>query len=307
MTIAGVVSVPSARRCLLTGASGYLGRRVLSGLLAAGARVTAVTRLPEQLEVPAGVEVMPLDLSQPDACQTLGAEFRWDDVVHLAGTVPGRSEGFAQDAAAARQHLLLSLSLSRALPQGFGGRVVVASSMTVYGLPQSLPVREDHPLRPRFPYALGKLTSEDAWRALPGLDLWILRLPGLFSADRQGGALYHFARAALAGRPIEITAAEPTPWEILHVDDAARAVVGVLGAAGAPPGAMNVGYGQPIELERVARLIAERCGEAEVINRTGVTHPAFQLDVERLSQRLAWPPTSLERRLSEFVQELAST
>ena len=176
--------------------------------------------------------------------------------------------------------------------------------MTVYGAAAELPVRESQALAPGFPYALGKVLVEDVWRSAGLPDYWLLRLPGLFSARRQSGALYHFVRAALDGQPIKLSAPQPTLWDILHVDDAADAIVRALACPEPFQGAMNVSHGEVVELEQVARRIAELTTQVEVINETRVVHPPFQLDIGLAKARLGWPPCALDQRLSELVRDL---
>ena len=54
---------------LVTGGTGNVGRQVINQLLAAGAKVRAMTRNPAAANLPEGVEVMQGDLEQPD-CDT---------------------------------------------------------------------------------------------------------------------------------------------------------------------------------------------------------------------------------------------
>lgn len=59
------------RKILITGATGHVGRRVVSGLLGTDADVRALTRNPDSAGLPKGVEVVRGDLSAPetlDAC-----------------------------------------------------------------------------------------------------------------------------------------------------------------------------------------------------------------------------------------------
>ncbi|MEO8180409.1 MAG: NAD(P)-dependent oxidoreductase [Deltaproteobacteria bacterium] len=292
------------RRCLVTGAGGFLGRRVVARLVAAGAQVTAHVRAPAQSF--AGAEVSAGDLTAPDWRESARRVWRWDDVVHLAGPVSGAAGGFVSQAQTARAHVQLALAVAGALPKDWSGRVVHASSMTVYGAAPSLPVQESQELLPRFPYALGKVLAEDVWRAAARPDVWLLRLPGLFSAQRQSGALFHFVRAGLSGRPLHIQAPEPTLWDLLHVDDAAEAVARALASERSFSGAMNVSYGEVVDLQRVARRVIELTQPVELVNDTPLVHPPFQLDIRLARDRLDWPPLTLDERLRQFVAELRS-
>jgi nucleoside-diphosphate-sugar epimerase len=294
------------RSCLVTGARGFLGQHIVQRLIAAGVRVTVLDRH----AAAAGssrLDSLTADLTEPGWSQALRNAWRWDDVIHLAGPVSKGSPGFVEDAQVARAHVQIALALALALPSGWNGRLIHASSMVVYGAAPHLPVHESQALAPRFPYALGKVLAEDVWRSTTLDDVWLLRLPGLFAPSRQWGALFHFIRAGLEGRPIRLTATEPTLWDILHVEDAAEAVTRALSCPLPFRGAMNVSYGEVVELEAVARRISELTRQVEVINETRVAHPPFQLDIGEARARIAWPPCSLDQRLEELVRAVEAT
>lgn len=292
-----------AGRVLVTGATGFLGRPVVARLAAEGARVTALARSPEAADLPEGVERLSADLGSAASARAALAPWRWDAVVNLAGPVPKGPEPFAEGAATAAAHVHIALHLLAALPPGFAGRLVHTSSATVYGAPARLPVAEDAPRRPTHLYALGKSLADDVLLArAEALDLWILRPPGLFAPWRRGGALFHFARAAVRGEPLRVTATEPLAWDVLDVRDAAEAVVRALASGQRGPGEINLSYGEPVELVAMARRLAAMAGRgSEVLPAPGVTHPVFQQDVTRARALLAWPPATLHDRLTELL------
>jgi UDP-glucose 4-epimerase len=290
-------------RLLVTGATGFLGLPLARRLAAAGAQVTALARSFEGSDLPAGVERLAADLTSEVSARAALAPWRWDSVVSLAGPVPRGIERFEEGARTATDHLKIALHLVKALPLGFQGRVVHTSSMTVYGLPASLPVEEGAARRPTHLYALGKSLADEVLLTLGGgLDLWILRLPGLFAPWRKGGALFHFARAAARGEPLRVTATDPIAWDVLDVRDAVEAIARALTSEHRGPGAINVSYGEPVEIVAMARRIAAMAGRgSEVVAPEGVTHPVFQLDMARARSLLGWPPVTLEARLRELL------
>ena len=80
---------------VVTGAAGYIGRHVVTALLDAGARVTAVVRQQRAYRVDERAEIIELDLLAPDApLDRLTADVP-DAVVHLAWEA-----GFAHNAPA---------------------------------------------------------------------------------------------------------------------------------------------------------------------------------------------------------------
>lgn len=290
-------------RLLITGATGFLGRPLVARLAAEGAQITALARKFDGVDLPASVERLAADLTSPESSRAALAPWRWDAVVNLAGPVSKIVERFDEGTATTTAHVHIALHLLRALPPGFTGRVIHTSSMTVYGLPSRLPVSEDAPRKPIHLYGLGKSLADDVFLASPdALDLWILRLPGLFAPSRKGGALYHFARAARRGEPLHVTATDPIAWDILDVRDAVTAIARALTSPVRRPGAVNVSYGEPVEIVAMAQRIAALGGRgSETLPPPGVVHPVFQLDITRARRLLDWPPTTLDARLRELL------
>lgn len=95
---------------LVVGATGTIGRLVVSGLLAAGTPVRALSRRPEHADLPDAVEVVRGDLDDPGS---LRAPFDGVDAVFLAATgdVARRDAAAAQAAAAAGAARIVCLSV----------------------------------------------------------------------------------------------------------------------------------------------------------------------------------------------------
>jgi nucleoside-diphosphate-sugar epimerase len=133
-------------------------------------------------------------------------------------------------------------------------------------------------------------------------------MPGLFSELRQNGALFNFVRAAVGGRPLELTASGPVSWDVLHVADAAEAIRRALRAPAWAPGAVNIGHGEPVSLTLMAEYIAARGGRALPVNNvSGVVHPVFQMDITKATGLLAWKPGPLAARVDQLWSALQET
>jgi nucleoside-diphosphate-sugar epimerase len=287
---------PALKRVLVTGATGFLGRSVVARLREAGCVVTAHGRN----QTPAGEHVRG-DLADPRVAARLLYPWRWDAVVNLAGPVTSGSEDLRTGIAVVTEHERIALHVRR---YAQNARIVHASSMTVYGMPERVDVDESHPTRPQHLYGLAKLVAEDILLVDPAVDAWVLRLPGLFSEQRTTGALYHFCKAARAGEPLRVTTPAPTVWNVLHVDDAADAIVRALNASGRG-GAINVSYGEPVDLVSVARLIASHAGTGSPVETT-VDHPPFHLVIARAKQLLGLQVPSLHDRLAKLYADYAA-
>jgi UDP-glucose 4-epimerase len=296
-------------RVLVTGATGFLGRIVVEKLVARGVEVTAhgkrrafrdvVGTLDPRFD---DVESMQGDLADYDVAAELLGSWRWNAVVNLAGPVTSGNEDLRTGIDVVSAHERIALHVKRYAEDA---RIVHASSMTVYGMPERVDVDENHPTRPRHLYGLAKLVADDILLVEPHTDAYVLRLPGLFSEQRTTGALYHFCRAARAGEPIRVTTSVPTPWNVLHVEDAADAIMAALDAEMPRRQAINISYGEPVQIAAVAKLIAELAGKGSQVEST-VEHPALNLVNARAKQLLGWNPPSLRDRLAQLYEAYAA-
>ncbi|NDU72423.1 NAD(P)H-binding protein [Actinomadura sp. DSM 109109] len=108
---------------LVTGATGKVGRHVVTGLLAAGRTVRAISRSPQRAELPEDVEVLHADLAAP---QTLRAALHGADKVFVFPTAPDGTRALT----AAATHA--------------GVRHLVLLSSTVPGYPKPNPISDTH-------------------------------------------------------------------------------------------------------------------------------------------------------------------
>jgi nucleoside-diphosphate-sugar epimerase len=277
-------------RVLVTGATGLLGRRVVEVLRTRDCTVTTLARHGAELEA---------DLADANDAERVLATWRWDACVHLAAPVTSGEETLATGLVTTRVHARIALNLRRLAR----GRIVHASSMAVYGLPRTTPVSEDHALAPTHLYGLGKALAEDVWLSDLAVHAIVVRFGGLFGEQRRNGAVFQFSLAARRGAPLRVATPTPTPWEVLHVEDAAEGLVRAALNANVPRGPLNLGYGEPVELVAIARLIAALGGKGSTVDSLpGVVHPLFQLDIDRARSVLDWAPPSLTSRLVALQQ-----
>jgi uncharacterized protein YbjT (DUF2867 family) len=97
----------SMKSILVTGATGQIGREVVSQLRDTGSRIRAMSRNPRSANLPPDVEIVPGDLSAPD---TLDACLNGVDSVFLVWTAPlaAAAPALERIAAHARQIVLLT-------------------------------------------------------------------------------------------------------------------------------------------------------------------------------------------------------
>jgi uncharacterized protein YbjT (DUF2867 family) len=116
---------------LVTGATGSVGRHVVEGLLAAGARVRALTRRPDESGLPAEVDVVRGDLAEPE---TVAAALSGVDRVYLFPMADALEGALAVIAAAGVRRVVLLSSLSVTLDElDWSGRFHQACERAVLG------------------------------------------------------------------------------------------------------------------------------------------------------------------------------
>ena len=154
------------RRVLVTGAAGFLGQALVAKHLAAASGTCDVllTDLAASQTSPAHARWVCGDVADPQLWDRL-MDKPVDLVIHLAAIVSGRAE--ADPLLGRRVNLMAPLEmLERCRMQhsttGIRARVVLSSSIAVYGTPLPLRMRDDQPIRPSLSYGAHKRMMEIA-------------------------------------------------------------------------------------------------------------------------------------------------
>lgn len=270
------------RPILVTGSSGFLGGRVLSGLRHEGVTALGVGRS-------ASCDV-PCDLRSLSETQALIEQFSGSAVIHCAAATPRASADYRCETPAAE-----SLSMVRNLANVAQGHIVFTSSMTVY--PDGTAVaREQDAVVAGSGYAAAKLEAERVLlNRVKGITT-ILRLPGLFGPPRRAGVLFNAAQALAMAKVPTLDPLLPQ-WAAMHVDDAADACIRAVLRANPSSVVMNVGYAERMAISEAVKQLAQLFGrELEL--------PAprwFAFDLSVLHSTLGPVPNVFSERLRELA------
>jgi nucleoside-diphosphate-sugar epimerase len=290
---------------LITGATGFVGSACTRQIARHRQDVHTCARTAPP-EVSSAVSFHAVDLLDLAATGALVAEVRPTHLLHLAWiATPGTYWDSAENDAwlDASQHLL------RAFADHGGRRAVVAGTCAEYDWSESGPYRErESPIRPARRYgqakdALRRWCEQDA--PARGVSVAWARLFFLYGpGEHPGRFVPSVVTALLDGRPADCTTGAQVR-DFLHVDDAARALLALLG--GEVEGPVNVASGEGVTVRSVAKRIAAAAGRPESL-RLGVRPtPASEpeevvADVGRLRREVRWrPELTLERGLAETV------
>ena len=208
-------------KILLTGATGRLGSHVLAALLARKERVRAIVRPGSKSKLPRGVERFAWDLSSDPLPYT--AFIGVDRAIHLAGLVGSHPE---------RELMLSNAVATRNLvsscPQKLS-KLVVASSISIYGEYDGQMVDEEFKPRTQSPYGKSKLAGEEEVRAhRRGIPTALLRFGMIYGPGFEQG--YFDVFRFLKKGKMRIFGKGGNRVPLVHVDDAVRAVLLALDA-----------------------------------------------------------------------------
>lgn len=251
---------------LVTGGAGFLGRWVVDAATAAGARVRVLDDLStgRAERVPDGVELVVADVADLDAVED--ALDGIDAVVHLAAhrAVP---RSLVEPLATDRANTRGTLAVLEAARRAGVGRVVHASSSSVYGAAATLPTPESTPPAPRSPYAVSKLAGEQyaqVYRELHGLSTLSLRFFNAYGPGQPPDGPY----AQLVPRTLAALAAGEAPHvdgdgtqsrDLVFAGDVAAAVLRALERPEVT-GVLNVGTGRAVRVLDVVAAAAAATG-----------------------------------------------
>ena len=242
------------KRLLIIGC-GDVGLRLIPLLLARHrvyARVYALTRDPAQCAVLRALGATPIvgDLDKPHSLSAIAGIAH--DVVHLA---PPPAVGITDTRTA---HLVAALGSQRrakrsaaSLPQHF----VYISTSGIYGDCAGAVVPETRPAHPQTARAQRRVDAERrlrAWGVRSGVPVSILRVPGIYAADRL--PLERLARGTPALRD-----EDDSYVNHVHADDLARMVIAALHHA-SPGRAYNAVDDLPQKMGEYFDLVADRHG-----------------------------------------------
>jgi len=153
---------------LLTGGLGFIGSHISLSLLEAGYKVVIVDNLSNsRLEVLDYIDEItckkPIfhqgDIRDSSFIRDIFLKYKFDGVIHLAG-LKSVVESALDPLLYFDNNVVGTIRILEAMKSFSVKKFIFSSSATVYGLPQYLPIKEDHPLSATNPYGSSKLIIE---------------------------------------------------------------------------------------------------------------------------------------------------
>jgi CDP-glucose 4,6-dehydratase len=297
------------KRALVTGGHGFVASHLARALLERGDAVTVLDLAPPPLSgltlqgIGPEIELVEADLRDAARVRATVDAGGFEVVFHLAAqTLVGPA--MAEPVATFEANVLGTWNLLEACRGADVPALVVASSDKAYGPSETLPYREDMPLRPASPYEASKAAADAlalSYRPAYGLPVAVTRFANIY-----GGGDLNFSRlipeavaAVLDGRRPVIRSDGSPQRDFLYVDDAVAAYLAIEHAVGAGgPGAgeaFNAGGGRPHSVAKVLETIAAVSGAGVEPEYKGTGNPSGEIDRQyvdsaKLRELTGWLP-----------------
>jgi UDP-glucose 4-epimerase len=187
-------------------------------------------------------------------------------------------------------------------------KFVYAASSSCYGI-ADVPTSEEHPIRPRYPYAFSKYAGEMTcfhWHNVYKLPINSLRIfnaygPRSRTSGAYGAVFGVFLRQKLAGKPLTVVGDGSQRRDFLYVSDVAAAFLAAAETQQAGR-IWNVGAGNPQSVNRLVELLG---GETVHIPKRPGEPECTWADIRRIKEDLGWEPrVSFEDGVSKVLSNI---
>ncbi|MCD6519652.1 MAG: GDP-mannose 4,6-dehydratase [Anaerolineae bacterium] len=262
----------SQETCLVTGVAGFIGSHLAERLLREGYRVVGVDCFTDYyareikehniqglLQAP-GFTFIEADLGEMDLVSLLeGVSY----VFHQAAQAGVRASWGQSFAIYTTLNILNTQKLLEAARQSKLKKFIYASSSSVYGDSDELPLRETTLLRPVSPYGVSKLAGEHLARlyaknfGVPTVSLRYFTVYG--PRQRPDMAFHKFLRAIYTGGTIHIYGDGEQTRDFTFVSDAVEANILAM-TRGEPGSYFNIGGGSRVTVNHCLDLLRQITG-----------------------------------------------
>lgn len=304
-------------KVLITGGAGFIGSHTTEALLDRGYRVIVYDNFDEYYE---GKEEN-IQIFQKDPNLTLikadvlnydrlrGAIKGSDFVIHLAAQ-PGVRFSLENPLKTTRVNVVGTLCVLMAAKQEAVQKVILASSSSVYGIPQYLPVDEKHRKKPISIYGASKLAAEQyskLFNEQMELPVVILRYHTVYGPrQRPDMAIHKWTKQILNQQTVTVYGNGEQTRDFTYIDDAVEGTIRAIETE-ADGETFNIGSGTRTNVNQTLELLirALHKDDVKIVNelcKPGDV-PDTYADIRRSERILGYRPrVALRDGIENFVE-----
>lgn len=288
-------------KALVIGGNGFIGCNLVEGLLRQGHVVRVFDRYPSRYKAPnPAVEYVVGDLGNHGEVREVVQGVDW--VFHLAyTTLPQTSND--DPVYDIRSNVADTVQLLQECRDGCAKKVVfISSGGTIYGVPQQIPIAEDHPTEPICSYGITKLAIEKylhLFQRIWGLEYVVARISNPYGEQQnpqsKQGAVGVFLGNVAERKPITIWGDGEVVRDYIYIADAVEALLcaAEYEPQGDNPRLFNIGAGRGYSLNELIgeiRQVVDLPVEVKYTPARAVDVPVNVLDTARAQKILGWTP-----------------
>ncbi len=299
---------------IVSGASGFVGRSLVRSLVEAGFHVLAI-------DLTAPVDQQTFSSEQRKQLTLLEADFSNDRdlkrirekvespsyLVHLGSYILESSpETEEYDVRRSIEtNISGSYDLVKILKPKLCG-VLLASTLDVYGDPQFLPIKENHPVAPGTFYGASKAAMElyienELKNIIP---LTILRFSHIYGpGDPHPKVLHSFVEAARSGSNPVIYGDGADTRDYIHINDIVEAIMKTIRLK--KPGIFNIASGHSRTLKQLAESVIKISGKElhPIYRKRRRPRKDYSFDISKARVELGFDPRiSIQRGIGELFK-----
>ena len=287
---------------VVTGGAGFIGGHLVESLVARGADVKVIDDLSTGSHANLASCAEEIEFVEGDCCdpEIAAHTASADLVLHLAvrnvrASIRDPKENFRVNADG-------TLELLEAMRHGKQGRFVYVSSSEIYGTADTTGTfSEDMVPAPTTVYGAGKLAGELltlAYYRTYEMDTYVIRPfnnygPRSHFEGDSGEVIPKFILRALAGEPLIVHGDGFQTRDFMYVEDTADWLCDLAMNDSLSGGVFNIGYGQEVTVNELARVVLERTGANSPIRHAGDRPgdlPRLLADVTRIREHSSYEP-----------------
>lgn len=292
----------SGANVAVIGASGFIGSHLVDSLLFNRCNVLALSRgVPGMISKAAisNKNFRMKSVNMADFVEMQSCLENVDILYHLVSTTNPKTSNLSPQLDV-QTNLVGSLNiLELCRLQNIKKLVFLSSGGTVYGIPDVVPICENHPTNPLCSYGVTKLAIEKyifMYRSLYGLDASVLRLANPYGVrqrvEASQGVIPVFLNRALNFKPLEIWGDGSAIRDFVYISDVINAIL-LSSFHSSPEHIFNIGSGRGLSINDLVGLIEAEVGYKVNTNyhdSRGFDVPSNVLAIDRAKKYLNWEP-----------------